>query len=400
MRHPIGFPQNDLKSDWSDCCLASRGPVTFGVFFLFALVVPPAGCTFLVDFPDRGSNGGQDGAVDADTDAGGDCVPESTEPCYSGAPGTDVGECHAGTRTCDGQGRWGPCDGEVTPEMQCTGRECGPDGCNDTCGECEDNIPCDEGIGRCQRPMVRILSGTYSMGSPPGEQDRSDDETAHNVTLDTFLIDRTEVTNQAYKVCVDASVCDVPDSCDSGQPVWVGPDYPQPMAHHPVVCVTWEMAKTYCEWDQKRLCTEAEWERACVYAAAHRVFPWGDQWPASPFNYANCHATWCLDQWDFTAPVASFPDGSTVDGFIDDMAGNVSEWVLDWYDETTYNAGDQTNPQGPCDGADPCTGRVARVHRGGSYATYREFLRCSRRASRLPSSREPNIGFRCCNDNT
>ena len=100
----------------------------------------------------------------------------------------------------------------------------------------------------------------------------------------------------------------------------------------------------------KRLCTEAEWERACVYTELHRTYPWGNEWPGDPGTTANCHQGYCYDSYAETAEVGSFLAGRTPVTLLDDMAGNVSEWVMDWYDSTWYQSGTTTDSTGPCDG--------------------------------------------------
>ncbi len=329
------------------------------------------------------------------------CVPDETSSCYSGPPGSETGSCHAGVQTCDDDSTWGPCDGEVTPSLQCDGRECGDDGCSGTCGTCEADVDCDLETGKCLRgATISIAAGSFSMGSPAGEPGRGTDEPSHLVTLDAFEIDRLEVTNQAYLQCVLDGACEAPTTCDAGVPTWTGPiTYPSAMAHHPVTCVSWDMAAAYCAWTGERLCSEAEWERAAT-GTVHRVYPWGDTFPVDPNNYLNCDEGYCFDEHDGTAPVGTFASGVAVESGASDLAGNVSEWVLDFYDATFYTTGTQVNPKGPCDGVPevPCDTLFVRAHRGGSFATPSALTRCSARGQRAQSSREQYIGIRCCQD--
>ena len=329
------------------------------------------------------------------------CEPDASEECYTGPLGSAVGECHAGTKFCQSDQTWGECEGEVTPGMQCEQRECGPDGCDSICGTCEADIECDSDAGTCLRAeMVAIPAGEFSMGSPGDEPGHATDEPAHDVTLDAFEIDRLEVTNQAYLQCVLDGTCTSPTSCSAGVPVWTGPQsFPSDMAHHPVICVDWAMAKTYCEAVDKRLCSEAEWERAAT-GATHHAYPWQSDWPLDPKTYLNCDEGYCHDEHEETAAVGTFALGNTPVTALSDMAGNVSEWVLDFYDATFYSTGTQSNPKGPCDGVaeDTCSELYIRAHRGGSFTSPDTLVRCSARGQRAQTSREQFIGIRCCRD--
>ncbi len=359
------------------------------------------GCSLMLDL----DKSGHDGSVDSgapDADASESCTADASEICYTGPPATEgVDACHSGIRTCTELGTWGSCEGEVTPESQCAGRECGSDGCRGSCGSCETGVDCIEAEGRCDRGQtLTIPAGTFFMGSDASEHGTLLDEDRHLVELTRdFEIDRMEVTNQAYLQCVLDGSCGPPNNCQSN-PVWTSAaGYPIEVAHDPVVCVDWYMASAYCQWVEKRLCTEAEWERACVYSTTHRVYAWGDDWPVTATTYANCAEGYCFDGFADTAPVGTFQDGQT-DMHLYEMSGNVSEWVADWYDNTYYGLGETTDPEGPCPPEQSCTGHENKVHRGGSYYTEDDYLRCARRAFRQPTYQERFIGFRCCRDAT
>jgi formylglycine-generating enzyme required for sulfatase activity len=235
--------------------------------------------------------------------------------------------------------------------------------------------------------MVFVPVGDFIMGSPPGEG--GDEEfPQHKVTLDAYWIDRTEVTNAQYQLFVSATGHEAPTSCDWGDPTYNDIAY----ANHPVVCVSWKDAKAYCEWAGARLPTEAEWEKA-ARGTDNRTYPWGSSFDGSRTNYCdtNCEGshkdTGVDDGYARTAPVGSFPLGISPFGALD-MAGNVVEWVSDWYSVYYYARSPQLNPQGPM-------GSLYRALRGGSwYGTYTN-ERIVSRFWMTPDSRDAATGFRC-----
>ena len=162
------------------------------------------------------------------------------------------------------------------------------------------------------------------------------------VTLDAYWIDKYEVTKRQYQQCVDLEVCSKPS-------IAFGADYDQ----HPVFGVTWYQAETYCDWVEGRLPSEAEWEKAARGEHGNK-YPWGNEAPSARLlNFKNTKGT---------MPVGSFPEGASPYGALD-MAGNVQEWVYDWYAET-YDAEQTKNPQGSKNG----TNRVLRGGYSGSYS--------------------------------
>jgi formylglycine-generating enzyme len=207
----------------------------------------------------------------------------------------------------------------------------------------------------------------------------ADEMLAHDVMLDDYWIDRTEVTNAAYRRCVETGACD-PPAFKAAADWTASPD-------HPVTLVSWYDARDFCEWRGARLPTEAEWERAAK-GWSGRTYPWGHIWNPKLVN----HGRFALDVLEDDdgylelAPVASYPQGRTPEG-VDDLAGNVEEWVSDWY-APDYPEAAVVNPTGPKNGDE-------KVIRGGSFMDGRAWMRAAARGWSLASIKRPQRGFRC-----
>ena len=219
--------------------------------------------------------------------------------------------------------------------------------------------------------MVRVPAGEFLMGSPEG-QGESDEHPYHTVYLDAFSIDKTEVTAVQYQRCVEAGACSVADTGDYCTYGAVA------KSDHPINCVDWDQGVAFCRWAGKRLPTEAEWEKA-ARGTDGRVYPWGNAWDAGKLNSADGGPA-------TTTSVGSYSAGASSFGALD-MAGNVWEWVADWYGDGYYGQSPRENPQGPASGA-------WRVLRGRSWA-YVTDTRVASRYRFAPHYRIADIGFRC-----
>jgi formylglycine-generating enzyme required for sulfatase activity len=223
-------------------------------------------------------------------------------------------------------------------------------------------------------PMVSIAGGPFTMGDNAGDPDEYPERT---VTLSPYKIDKMEVTNAAYAMCVKAKACDPNEYMDDPE---LGKE------DHPVVGVTWEDAVAFCKWIGRRLPTEAEWELAAK-GGDFRKWPWN-----GPFNPSLANTNDKNDPYEKTAPVTEFKGGESPFGVLN-MAGNVAEWVYDYFDPTYYRAGvnNTQNPRGPSSGRE-------RVVRGGSYLDSSHAARVAARRAKLPTESDNSIGFRCAKD--
>jgi formylglycine-generating enzyme required for sulfatase activity len=237
--------------------------------------------------------------------------------------------------------------------------------------------------------MLYVPAGEFTMGSADNDSDAdSDEKPQRTVTLDAFWIDKTEVTNAQFRKCVEAGACQAPTTCAQGDPTYDDGS----KADHPVVCVDWNQAKAYCEWTGARLPTEAEWEKA-ARGTDGRIYPWGNTFDGSKVNFCdrNCEFdhkdTDVDDGYARTAPVGSYPAGASPYGALD-MAGNIWEWVADWYDGSYYVDSTINNPKGPDSGD-------YRVLRGGSWYNGWHAVRAADRSHYGPTLRHYSVGFRC-----
>ncbi len=216
--------------------------------------------------------------------------------------------------------------------------------------------------------MVLVPAGPFTMGSDKG---RENEKPGGILDIPTFYMDAYEVTNVLYKACVTAQTCQPPRALSSP----TRSDYYSNAAYdqYPVIYVDWEKAKTYCEWRGARLPSEAEWEKA-ARGSDGRTYPWGEN---IDYTYANANA----NKSDSTA-VGSYESGKSPYGAYD-MAGNVWEWVDNWYDDYPGSATNTNFAQ------------TRRVMRGGGWSSSNSNVRSVTRLGGSPSYSGFDVGFRC-----
>lgn len=229
-------------------------------------------------------------------------------------------------------------------------------------------------------PWTRIEGGSFTLGSKEAE----DEEAKFSIKLSPFYITRSEITVAQYQACINAGQCSVPSAsangCNYGLP---GRDA------HPINCVTHGQAKDFANYAGGRLPTEAEWEFAARSRGLVQTFPWGTDKPTcARAQFKEKETAGC--DLNTTAPVCSKEKGNTAQGLCD-MAGNVWEWVADWYDDDYYLSSPRQDPQGPLLG-------LRKVLRGGSYQDDGWGLRAANRYYSGPLQALPIVGFRVVAD--
>ena len=227
--------------------------------------------------------------------------------------------------------------------------------------------------GKDGAPAILVPGGTFIMGD-------DEDSPRRELFVEAFYMDKYEVTVGRYAGFMKATGnLKAPEEWDTVD-LKTG-------ANLPVVGVDWLDAYNYCHWAGKRMPTEAEWEKA-ARGVEERKYPWGND-PPTPD-----HARFLIsDQTPVykngVAAVGSHSKGASALG-IQDLAGNVWEWVADWYSES-FSSADKRNPRGPGSG----TGKVLR---GGGWYDSAEWLRSTKRMHANPEQRDASVGFRCASD--
>lgn len=272
--------------------------------------------------------------------------------------------------------------------------------------------------------MISISGTTYEMGAAAEDmlaecnQFRTGceltwftaSEPVHTVQVDPFSIDLYEVTNEAFLEFIN-ELGSIEAACD-GEDCIVLQDsqirlngdelytVDEELLDHPVAGATWYGANAFCEWRDARLPTEAEWELAAgldFETGDKWQYPWGDEFDGDITNFcdANCQEQQANNEFDDghanTAPIGSYEDGRSSAGLYD-VAGNLWEWINDWYDPDYYADSPEENPMGPLTGDN-------KVVRGGSWFDTGNFTSTSVRFPAPPDESGDSIGFRCASDN-
>jgi sulfatase modifying factor 1 len=227
--------------------------------------------------------------------------------------------------------------------------------------------------------LVKIPGGGFRMGNEAGD---ADEKPVREVTLSPFAMALTETTNAQYSAFAHATGARSPRD-----PGWGGElaDYYRSANDGPVVNVSWDDARAYCEWAGLRLPTEAEWEYA-ARGPDSLPYPWGTEEPDVGGVYrANLEGA--EDGFAKAAPVGTFPSGGSPFA-VQDLVGNLWEWVSDWYDATAYRSGPVTDPDGPPNG-------TKKVLRGGSWSSRAPDSRPTNRYPNAAGTAKDNVGFRC-----
>jgi formylglycine-generating enzyme required for sulfatase activity len=226
--------------------------------------------------------------------------------------------------------------------------------------------------------MVYIPPGKFTMGS----NDYDNEKPPHDVYLDGCWLGKTEVTFDQYDRFCEETNRNKPSDEGWGR------------GKRPVINVSWDDANEYCKWLSRKkglafkLPSEAQWEKA-ARGSDGRQYPWGNH---DPYYNGKYYANYWSDKdgFEYTAPVGSYPHGASPYGLLD-MAGNVWEWCMDWYDGKYYKNSPPRNPTGPSKGS-------YRVVRGGGWLDFAVFIRCAGRYYGTPSLRGLDLGVRLCQE--
>jgi formylglycine-generating enzyme required for sulfatase activity len=239
---------------------------------------------------------------------------------------------------------------------------------------------------RCLGGLCKVPAGTFAMGCDVASDPECEPEEGprHDVDVPAFAIDRLEVTVADWARCVEArgEGCTRPGT--GGRCNWGRAD----RGAHPVNCVDWDQASAWCRWAGRRLCSEAEWERAARGSDGRR-FAWGDATPTCDLAAMHADGAGYGCGADSTLPAGSRPAGAGPFGSLD-LTGNVFEWVEDDWHASYAGA--------PADGA-PWIERPrvpSRVFRGGAVDAGPRYLRATLRHNARPGDRFEYVGFRCC----
>ena len=223
--------------------------------------------------------------------------------------------------------------------------------------------------------MIEIPEGLFTMGFD-GTQALEDERPKHQVWLPAFFMDLHEVTTAQYAAFLAATNRLAPWQ-------WNTVELSQ-HSDRPVIGVDWSDADSYCRWNGRRLPTEAEWEKS-ARGTDGRLYPWGNRVPSNDLANFALGARFSYSQ--VLMPVQSYEQGKSPYGLYQ-MAGNVWEWVQDWYAANYYEVSPEQSPQGPEQGQ-------FKVLRGGSWSDLPKYLLTYGRFKLSPETRNSYTGFRC-----
>jgi formylglycine-generating enzyme required for sulfatase activity len=365
----------------------------------FDPAIHPGSTEFMCDNIDQNCNG----MADDDQDIDGDSVTVCAGDCDDGDSTSFFGaveiSCNGVDNNCNGMA-------DEAPDLDHDGNDIcdladpyNPDGlgvdCNnfnsdiysgapELCDGVENQCPGDPGhVTADMGCMALIPAGCFDMGDH-FDEGSPNELPVHNVCITSdFYMDVHEVTNAEYAACVSGGGCTTPSSSSS---ITRGSYYGnQTYDNFPVIYVSWNQATAYCAWAGKRLPTEAEWEYAARGGLAGKRYPWGDGISGTDANYMFSGDPWESD----TSEVEYY----AANGYgLYDMAGNVWEWVNDWYQSDYYSSSPANDPPGPASG-------TYRVLRGGGWSDGLSYiLRVADRNNTNPAYQFNNIGFRCSRD--
>lgn len=219
--------------------------------------------------------------------------------------------------------------------------------------------------------MVLIPAGEFTMGSDHGVE-----RPPHQVFVEAFEIDIFEVTNEEFERFVTETGYET--EADKGGESQTWRSYAEGKPKHPVVKVSWNDAQAYCQWADKRLPTEAEWEKAARGTEGY-IYPWGNEWDSTKANAKE-------GGHRGTTIAGSFPGGASPYGVMD-MAGNVAEWTSDWFQPYPgYPGGDEWAQY---------FGEKYRVIRGGGWFSDKDQVRVTFRSCSSVEAANDDVGFRC-----
>ncbi|MDR3574115.1 MAG: SUMF1/EgtB/PvdO family nonheme iron enzyme [Anaerolineaceae bacterium] len=224
--------------------------------------------------------------------------------------------------------------------------------------------------------IVYIPPGQFLMGTSSNSQVvKAEEQPQRSIFMDGYWIDKVPVTNGMYHKCLNAGKCNGLVTSTNYYEIFTNPNF----TNHPVVYVNWNDAMKYCAWVGGSLPTEAQWEKA-ARGTDGRIYPWGNNPPTSKLANYNGYA-------GMTTIVGSYPDGASPYGLLD-MAGNVREWIKDWYSDYYLHDATASDPAGPPKG-------INHTLKGGGWRDPPIYLRSASRLQHIANSPGEDRGFRC-----